>query len=308
MRELFVYLFMFVCTSCQGQSLKVVKMDTSSSDILARTLPRYDLNGTPGALIKVQLPQKGATFSTPLGVLGDVKDDNGEYLVYVPERSKQLTVKVSNALPITIIFGDYGIKPLESKTDYIIQIIIEDGVSRFKKKNVYIEPQIQLGRITAFGISLGGYVNHLNVEASYLMGLTESEEVFWNNTNGTETGNPSSYTYKPSFYGGKVGYAFYVGKPFRITPQVGVGFISLSGKKKQIESDDFNAANGYSVNASFSARIDYLIIPWLGVGVSPEYSLSLSKSNLYDKVSSVSDKIDGYSKGFNIKIGVFATF
>ncbi len=307
MRKIIVCLVLFVCSYCQAQSLKVVKMEMSS-DILARTLPRYDLNGTPGAIIKVQLPQMGATFSTPLGVIGDVKEDNGEYLVYIPERSKQLTVKVSNALPITIMFSDYGIKATESKTDYLVQIIIEDGVSKFKKKNVYIEPQIQLGGMTAFGISLGGYVNHLNVEASYSMGLTESEEVFWNNTNGVESGNPSSYTYKPSFIGGKVGYAFYLGRPFRITPQVGVGVVSLKGTEKQESDKALDAKNGYALNASASVKIDYLILPWLGVGITPEYSIALSQSDLYERVADVSSKVDRFSKGFNVRLGVYVTF
>lgn len=307
MRKIIVCLVLFVCSYCQAQSLKVVKMEMSS-DILARTLPRYDLNGTPGAIIKVQLPQMGATFSTPLGVIGDVKEDNGEYLVYIPERSKQLTVKVSNALPITIMFSDYGIKATESKTDYLVQIIIEDGVSEFKKKNVYIEPQIQIGGMTAFGISLGGYVNHLNVEASYSMGLTESEEVFWNNTNGVESGNPSSYTYKPSFIGGKVGYAFYLGRPFRITPQVGVGVVSLKGTEKQESDKALDAKNGYALNASASVKIDYLILPWLGVGITPEYSIALSQSDLYERVADVSSKVDRFSKGFNVRLGAYVSF
>ena len=308
MKRFLLFMFICICTYCQGQTLKVVKMDMSSSDISARTLPRYDINGLPGALIKVQLPQKGATFKTPLGILGDVKNDNGEYFVYVPEKTKQLTVKVSNALPITILFDDYGIKTVKGTTNYVLQIIIEDGVSRFKKKSVYIEPQIQLGGMTAFGLSLGGYVNHLNVEASYLMGLTESEEVFWNNTNGAESGNLSSYTYKPSFIGGKVGYAFYLGRPFRITPQVGVGVVSLNGTEKQKNDKVLDAKNGYVLYASASVKIDYLILPWLGVGITPEYSIALSQSDLYERVADVSSKVDGFAKGFNVRLGVYVTF
>lgn len=305
------YLFLIlvcICTYCQGQTLKVIKMNMSTSDISARTLPRYDINGQPGALIKVQLPQKGATFKSPLGILGDVKDDNGEYLVYVPEKTKQLTIKVSNALPITVMFGEYGIKMVEGKMNYVLQIIVEDGISKFKKKNVYIEPQIQLGGMTAFGISLGGYVNHLNVEASYLMGLTESEEVFWNNTNGAESGSPSCYAYKSSFIGGKVGYAFYLGRPFRITPQVGVGVVSLNGTEKQDSDKALDAKNGYALNASASVKIDYLILPWLGVGITPEYSVALSQSDLYERVADVSSKVDGFAKGFNVRLGVYVTF
>ena len=308
MRRYLFFIIVCICTYCQGQTLKVIKMDMSTSDISARTLPRYDINGQPGALIKVQLPQKGATFKTPLGILGDVKDDNGEYLVYVPEKTKQLTVKVSNALPITVMFAEYGIKMVEGKTNYVLQIIVEDGVSKFKKKNGYIEPQIQLGGMTAFGISLGSYINHLNVEASYMMGLVESEEVFWNNTNNTEAGNPSSYTYKPTFIGGKVGYAFYLGRPFRITPQIGVGVVSLTGTEKQNGDRALDAKNGYSLNASASAKIDFLILPWLGVGLTPEYSIALSQSNLYKRVADVSSKVDGFAKGFNVRLGVYVTF
>lgn len=310
MKKILFFVFICVCSYCQGQTLKVVKMDMSASDISARTLARYDINGTPGALIKVQLPRKGATFNTPLGILGDVKDDNGEYWVYVPEKTKQLTVKVSNALPVTVMFGDYGIKMVEGKTNYVIQIIIEDGVSKFKEKNIYFEPVMQIGGMTAFGVSVGGYLNHLNVELSYMMGLTKSEEIFWNstNTNTLETGSLSCYTYKPSYFGGKVGYAFYLGRPFRVTPQVGVGVLSISGTESQKSGKSADAKNGYAINASVSLKVDYLILPWLGVGVSPEYSLTLSKSNLFERVADVSSKIDGYPKGFGIKLGVFFTF
>lgn len=270
MRHIVFYILLCFCILCQGQTLKVCKMEVSPSDIEARTSPRYDADGQAGALVKVQLPENGATFETPLGVIGNVEEDNGEYWVYVPIETKQITIKLPKALPVTVMFKDYGLRWAESKTCYVIQVVLEQvGMSKFKYKNIYIEPQIQLGGMTAFGISLGGYVNHFNVEASYLMGLTKSEEIFWNDTNGAESGSPSSYTYKPSFIGGKVGYAFYLGRPFRITPQVGVGVVFLHGTEKQEGDKALDAKHGYALNASASVKIDYLILPWLGVGITP---------------------------------------
>jgi hypothetical protein len=162
--------------------------------------------------------------------------------------------------------------------------------------------------MTALGASVGGYYNHLNVEVSYMRGLSESEEVFWNSTNNTGAGSPSSYTYKPSFFGGKVGYAFYLGRPFRITPQVGLGVVSLNGTENQKSDNQLDAKNGYALNASASVKIDYLILPWLGVGITPEYSIALSQSDLYERVADVSSKVDGFAKGFNMRLGVYVTF
>lgn len=294
---------------CHGQTLKVLKMEVAEKDIEARTSPRYDNNGNAGALIKIQLPEKGATFETPFGILGDVIDKNGEYWVYVPEKTKQITIKAPKALPLSISFGDYGIKWMESKKNYVLQVIlITEGVSSFKKNSFYVEPKFQLGGLTAIGISTGGYRNHLNVEFSYYMGLSHSEEIFWNSSNPNEENSLYSYTYTPTQIGGKIGYAFYLGKPFRVTPQIGLGVVSLHGSEKNTDGTGFDAKNGYALNASFSARFDYLLLPWLGIGLSPEYSLMMNKSNLFERVSEVSSKVNGFPKGFNVKLGVFLTF
>lgn len=307
MRFIFVFAFIFNLAICHSQTLKVVKMEISPLDIEARTSPRLDNNGTAGALIKIQLPEDGATFETPLGILGDVADNNGEYWVYIPDKTKQITIKLPKSLPITVYFADYNIKWLESKTNYILQVVVnQEGISHFKRNCLYAEPKFQLGGLTAFGVSIGGFKNHLNVELSYLVGLSRSEEIFWNNSS-IEDSSLHSYTYKSTQMEGKIGYAFYIGKPFRVTPQFGLGVVGLNGTEKQIGTSGFDAKDGYALNTSISVRLDYLILPWLGVGFSPEYSLVLSKSDMFERVSDVSSKIDGFSKGFNVKLGLFIT-
>lgn len=306
-------LYLIICLVFCQQSIEAqeLKIDyfTSSFDITASQFPRQDVNGVDCAMVKVLVASSNASFEG--NVIGDVAYSKSEYKVYMSEGSKFLTIKLDGFLPLKVVFKDYEVGPLQSKSTYILKLVIvrnDNDISEFKKKNIYIEPQIQLGGMTAFGASIGGYVNHLNVEAVYMMGLSESEEVFWNNTNNADAGSPVSYTYKPSFFGGKVGYAFYIGRPFRITPQVGVGVVSLSGTESQKSDNKLDAKNGYALNASASVKIDYLIQPWLGVGISPEYSLTLSMSDLYERVADVSSKVDGFAKGFNVRIGVYVTF
>lgn len=301
-----VFLSFLSSTKVEAQELKVDYF-ASRYDITGYSKPRQ-YQGKDCAFVKVLLASPKAIFEGL--IVGDIAYKNSEYYVYMLPESKRLVVKLEGCLPLEVKFEDYGIE-LEGKKGYVLKINIirnDNDISEFKKKNIYIEPQIQLGGMTAFGASIGGYVNHLNVEASYMMGLSESEEIFWNSTNNAEAGSPSSYTYKPSFFGGKVGYAFYLGRPFRITPQIGVGVVSLSGTESKKSDNQLDAKNGYSLNASASVKIDYLILPWLGVGVSPEYSLTLSKSDLYERVADVSSKVDGFAKGFNVRIGVYVTF
>ena len=298
---------LFLATIINAQELKVDYFAVSQSDITARSKPRQH-EGKYCAFIKVLLASSKATFDGL--IVGDVTYKNSEYSVYIHPESKRIVIKMEGFLPLEIKFKDYGINQLEEKQSYVLKLIIErndNDISEFKKKNIYIEPQVQLGNTMAFGAAIGGYINHLNVEASYMMGLSESEEIFWNSTN-TDAGSPSSYTYKPSFFGGKVGYAFYLGRPFRITPQVGVGVVSLSGTESLKGDNQLDAKNGYALNASASVKIDYLILPWLGVGVSPEFSVALSQSDLYERVAAISSKVDGFAKGFNVRVEVYVTF
>ncbi len=305
MRLKVLFLFLIPYTVTMAQEIKINSVEISMRDLAASVNPRYDNNEKPGGLIKVQFPHEGATFESSM-ILGDITFKEGEYWVYLASGTKRLTVKYPKCLPVTVEFGDYGISSIESKTTYVIQVILlQEKTSKFKPKTIYLEPKVRIGQMMSVGASLGGYYRHFNAELNYLFGLTNSEEVYWNTSEG---GEPFSYTYKPSYFGGKIGYAFYIGKPFRITPQIGLGSVQISGTEKQTSSNQVVASKGYALNASISARVDYLILPWLGVGISPQYSFALKKSDLYNRVSEVSSKVKGFANGFNVDVNLFITF
>ena len=119
--NLLIIALSFLCNiNIVAQKLNVESFIVKTSDITARTQPRQDINGNDCALIKVQLAASGAVFSG--NVVGDVSYNTSEYLVYMSEGSKRLSVKLEGYLPLETSFEDYGIKALEGKTTYVMTI------------------------------------------------------------------------------------------------------------------------------------------------------------------------------------------
>jgi hypothetical protein len=99
----------------------VESFDAKPNDITARTQPRQDINGNDCALVKVQLAASNAVFEG--NVIGDVTYNTSEYLVYMAQGSKRLTVKLEGYLPLEVNFLDYAIKSLEPKIVYQLTIL-----------------------------------------------------------------------------------------------------------------------------------------------------------------------------------------
>jgi len=121
MKQYLLLLFFIMCIDIvHAQELNVKSFVVKTNDITARTQPRQDINGNDCALIKVQLAASGAEFGG--NVVGNVSYNKSEYLVYMSEGSKRLSVKLEGYLPLEASFEDYGIKTLEGKTTYIMTI------------------------------------------------------------------------------------------------------------------------------------------------------------------------------------------
>jgi outer membrane autotransporter protein len=172
----------------------------------------------------------------------------------------------------------------------------------------YAEGKFQAGMMMGAGASVGAYIYGLNVEGTFLLGLAESEEIAWRQT--SQSGNSGySYTYKPMFYGLKLGYRIPSESKFRFTPQVGIGVASISGSQVQKGSGtDPGATSCYAVPASVGVRLEYNISKNFGVSASPEFSFPVMKSDTYTKLSDLSSKVKGFGSGFNARVGLFVSF
>lgn len=172
------------------------------------------------------------------------------------------------------------------------------------KNEFYAEVGIRAGTFVSFGGTIGGYFSNVNIEASAFYGTGNSETIYWS---GNDT-KPISSIYHPELVvSGKVGYGIAAGTRFRITPQLGINYLSL--KESMQEESNVTPANGSNVtSALFGVRFSAIITNHFGVSLSPEYSFGVGKSNGYKELETVSSKIKNWGQGFNVKFGLMVAF
>ena len=122
MRQILLFLACVLSSNMFAQELTVKRMEAQPMDLSASQYERKDYNGTPCALVKVQLAAFGAKFEG--NVMGDVSYNTGEYWVYMTEGSRELRIKHPNYLPLHITFNNYGIAGgVKSKLTYNLVVV-----------------------------------------------------------------------------------------------------------------------------------------------------------------------------------------
>ena len=119
-RIIILAIFLLSAMMAFGQKLSVESFEYLPKDLTARTSPRNDRNGTPCAVIRVGIALQGVVFDG--NTIGAPVYNTGEYLVYMPEGSKQLTIRHDSYLPLTVVFADYGIDKVESSSTYRLTV------------------------------------------------------------------------------------------------------------------------------------------------------------------------------------------
>lgn len=107
-----------------AQNFTIVSLESLPMDLSATTHSRVDLNGRKCGLVKVQCVLPNMTFVG--NVIGDVKYDNGEYWVYMIDKTKQLSVRHSRLLPLDVDFSAMYKNGIESGITYRLKLSIPD--------------------------------------------------------------------------------------------------------------------------------------------------------------------------------------
>lgn len=346
MKKLFSLFMLWMSVLCmQAQEIRMKSMELLSNDLTARVQSRQDLNGNFCALVKVQLPIEGLQFEG--NVIGKTEYHTNEYFVYMTSGSKGLMIRHPKYQTLFVNFNDLGISSVETRNTYGLKLeadrldadtvmvvdtikvqtpvsvaansnisyqIDDSGVLTIKDIPVvnrpfsmYAEGKFQLGSLMGVGGGIGTYINRINLEAFAIIGMSESDEVFWIPSDVTKTAY--SYTYKAVQYGVKIGYAIPIGEKFRFTPQVGLGISSISGTEKQRGTgSDPKATDAYVIPVSVGVRVEALFGNHFGISLTPEFSFAGSKSDAFTRITDAVSSINGFGQGFNAKLGVFVCF
>ena len=98
-----------------------VKSFTQTTDHIPSNDRRNDLNGSPCALVKVQVVDNIERIEG--NVIGDVVNRGVEKWVYMCKGSRNMRIHLKNFLPVMVMFRDYQVNGLESNRVY--ELVIE---------------------------------------------------------------------------------------------------------------------------------------------------------------------------------------
>jgi hypothetical protein len=124
-------LFVFVFNAA-SQKTATVKSFVQTSDHISGADRRKDLNGTPCALVKVQVVDDISRVEG--NRIGDIVAKGVEKWVYMCKGSRNMRIHLKNHLPVKIMFQDYQINGLESNRVYELVIETPDASNQLEKQ------------------------------------------------------------------------------------------------------------------------------------------------------------------------------
>ena len=211
MKQIILTLILYICvTLSYAQKLATESFEYIPNDLVARTEPRTDLNGKPCAVIRVGIALQGVVFDG--NTIGNPKYNTGEYLVYIINGSRQLTIRHDRFLPLTVNFADYGIERVESGNVYRLTVIIPNNEKSSKQYVDAIIPfkvdgvTFNMVRVDGGSFIMGATPEQKKPEddekpshkvtlSSYYIGETEITQELWK----TVMGYNPSYWVNPNF-------------------------------------------------------------------------------------------------------------
>lgn len=131
-----------LASSFAEEAPNVTSFELRRSDLTARTQPVNDNNGTPCALVKVNVKASGVTFESSHLKTWSSQGGN-EYYVYLAEGAKRMTLKTNEYLKVEVVFADHGFSSLEKGTTYEMFV----SVPEIKKETVVEKEKNEKARV-----------------------------------------------------------------------------------------------------------------------------------------------------------------
>ncbi len=159
------------------------------------------------------------------------------------------------------------------------------------------------GLMQAVGGAAGAYFANINIEASYLMGLAKTADVYWYDQNASEYAPSQVTSYTPSVIGGRVGYQIRLSRGVSLTPQAGINHTMLASSVSGANGD-----GAYCTTAAVGVRAFFAFSSFLGLSIAPEFAFSVMESDGFGKISKSVPGLDAFKGGLNVKGGIVLFF
>lgn len=104
-----------------AKSFEINSFTPQPFDLTASTKQKLDLNGIPGALVKIPIPDDIKELNIE-GNLIEQTFDGSEVHAYLTSGTKSILIKCNGWAPCLVIFSDYGVYRLLSKQVYVLDL------------------------------------------------------------------------------------------------------------------------------------------------------------------------------------------
>ncbi len=169
-----------------------------------------------------------------------------------------------------------------------------EKIQYVKKWTGYAAVSFAASGSPSVGFTIGGYLENVNIEASYNLGLGRSKEVEWFNK--TDKIYQGSYDYRMDEMAVRVGYQLRFAERFGLTPQAGFMIQKLHAKDKNYPG------NGYTQDCvTIGARFSYHPVQHMGFFITPEYGIPVSTKGDITEVFKQGGMTRG---GFKASVGI----
>lgn len=169
-----------------------------------------------------------------------------------------------------------------------------EKIQYVKKTTAYAAVAFSASGSPGVSFTIGGYLNNINLEANYVLGIGRCKDVEWFSRD--DKIYQGAYNYRVDEVAIRAGYQLRFAERFGITPQAGFLLQRLSAKEKEYPGNGFTQSC-----ATIGARFSYHPVQHIGVFVTPEYGIPISSKGDITEVFRQGGLTRG---GFKASIGV----
>ena len=172
-------------------------------------------------------------------------------------------------------------------------------ISYVKKNQFYFGAGYTAHTFMGVSAIVGFTAYHVDVQASYTLGLTSSDNLSWYQNNEYN----STMNYKQNVLAAKIGYQIVPTSRIALVPQLGYSLLQLVGT--QVEGAGKLGDGAKCSCLTVSARAEFAPGEHIGLFLMPEYALAMKKDKKYEDIA---DKLGMTAGGISITAGLYVKF
>ena len=306
--SLTVLILAFAIQANAQKKIQVTKFVRNVTSLIGSMNQMEDNTGEACAVLRVRMPDNDFEVEPNLGVVRrEMK--TGELLLWIPVGTKRLTVRHYGVMPL----AGYEIPvKLEPKVTYDAEIEIVESWTGGKSRNyeerdyhVFVGAGYNVMAISGPSAILGLDYKHHVIEAGAAYGLNKTDDLYFYNSDGNLK---AAYNYQAFRISLRYGYDIEIGKSISIIPQIGAAYNIMSGTAIQNGNSNSSYQSTNSISGLASVRLAAKLSKQIGLYVTPEYDLGLSKEDICKIIGENNKTFKDWTEGFNLNAGIVINF